>query len=67
MIGVFCNLVPSGSLLPQVVPSFCQVNNNQMQERMDFQQIFDTAATVMSRRAADVHAGARQRLLCFTF
>ncbi len=50
VIGVFCNLLPSGSLLPQVVPSFCQVNDGQMQERMDFQQIFATAETVMARR-----------------
>ena len=57
-IGVFCNLLPSGSLLPQVVPSFCQVNNGQMHERMDFQQIFTTAATVMARRGDDVHGRA---------
>lgn len=52
VIGVFCSLLPSGALLPQVVPSFCQVSSGVMQERMDFQQIFDTAARVMSRRGA---------------
>jgi UDP-N-acetylglucosamine diphosphorylase/glucosamine-1-phosphate N-acetyltransferase len=52
VIGVFSNLLPAGSLLPQLVPSFCQVNNGQIQERKDIEQIFATAATVMSRRGA---------------
>ncbi len=35
VIGVFANVLPAGFLLPQVVPSFCQVNYGQVQERQD--------------------------------
>jgi UDP-N-acetylglucosamine diphosphorylase/glucosamine-1-phosphate N-acetyltransferase len=49
-IGVFSNLLPAGSLLPQTVPSFCQVQYGKIQENQDLQQLFSTAATVMSRR-----------------
>src|SRR5207302_8265453 len=49
-IGAFSNLLPAGRLLPQVVPSFCQVNHGQIQEQQDLRQIFTTAATVMGRR-----------------
>jgi UDP-N-acetylglucosamine diphosphorylase/glucosamine-1-phosphate N-acetyltransferase len=58
VIGTFCNLLPSGSLLPQIVPSFCQVQYGQVMERWDLRQMFSTAATVMSRRQlefSDVH------------
>jgi UDP-N-acetylglucosamine diphosphorylase / glucose-1-phosphate thymidylyltransferase / UDP-N-acetylgalactosamine diphosphorylase / glucosamine-1-phosphate N-acetyltransferase / galactosamine-1-phosphate N-acetyltransferase len=51
-IGVFCNVLPSGSLLPQEVPSFCQVYFGQIRERLDMRQLFTTAATVMHRRGA---------------
>ena len=50
VIGAFCNILPSGSLLPQIVPSFCQVQYGQVMERWDLRQMFATAATVMSRR-----------------
>jgi len=49
-IGTFANLLPAGSLLPSVVPSFCQVNRGQIQERQDLRQLFATAATAMGRR-----------------
>jgi len=49
-IGTFANLLPAGSLLPSVVPSFCQVNRGQIQERPDLRQLFATAATAMGRR-----------------
>ena len=32
VIGAFCNVLPSGSLLPQEVPSFCQVYFGQIRE-----------------------------------
>jgi UDP-N-acetylglucosamine diphosphorylase/glucosamine-1-phosphate N-acetyltransferase len=50
VIGAFCNLLPSGFLLPPAVPSFCQASHSQIQERHDMRQLFTTAATVMSRR-----------------
>jgi UDP-N-acetylglucosamine diphosphorylase / glucose-1-phosphate thymidylyltransferase / UDP-N-acetylgalactosamine diphosphorylase / glucosamine-1-phosphate N-acetyltransferase / galactosamine-1-phosphate N-acetyltransferase len=49
-IGAFANLLPSGTLLPPVVPSFCQVNRGQLQEVWDLRKLFTTAATVMRRR-----------------
>jgi UDP-N-acetylglucosamine diphosphorylase/glucosamine-1-phosphate N-acetyltransferase len=50
VIGAFCNVLPAGFLLPQVVPSFCQVNHGQIHERLDMRQLFTTAAIVMRRR-----------------
>lgn len=50
VIGAFTNVLPAGFLLPQVIPSFCQVTHGQIEERQDMQQLFATAATVMRRR-----------------
>jgi UDP-N-acetylglucosamine diphosphorylase/glucosamine-1-phosphate N-acetyltransferase len=49
-IGAFANLLPSGTLLPPVVPSFCQLNRGQLQEQWDLRKLFATAATAMRRR-----------------
>jgi len=49
-IGAFSNLLPAGALLPQTVPSFCQVQHGKIQENQDLQQLFTTATTVMNRR-----------------
>jgi UDP-N-acetylglucosamine diphosphorylase/glucosamine-1-phosphate N-acetyltransferase len=49
-IGAFVNLVPSGPLMPPVVPSFCQVSRGQLQELWDLRKLFATAATAMRRR-----------------
>jgi UDP-N-acetylglucosamine diphosphorylase/glucosamine-1-phosphate N-acetyltransferase len=65
VIGPFCNLLPSGSLLPLVVPSFCQVQHGQIQEQRDVPQLFTTAAKVMSRRGetfTEVHRDFFYRL-----
>jgi UDP-N-acetylglucosamine diphosphorylase/glucosamine-1-phosphate N-acetyltransferase len=59
VIGAFSNVLPSGSLLPQEVPSFCQVYYGQIRERLDMRQLFTTAATVMRRRGetlSDLHS-----------
>jgi UDP-N-acetylglucosamine diphosphorylase/glucosamine-1-phosphate N-acetyltransferase len=56
--GVFCNLLPTGTLLPRVVPSFCACVHGQLQERWDVWELFRTAAKVMARRGqalADAH------------
>lgn len=58
VVGMFANVLPSGSLLPQIIPSFCQVRDGEMHERWDLRQSFSTAATVMRRRGqelTDVH------------
>ncbi len=54
--GVFCNLLPSGSLLPQVIPSFCTYGHAQLQECWDLRQLFTTAATAMRRRGQELTA-----------
>jgi UDP-N-acetylglucosamine diphosphorylase / glucose-1-phosphate thymidylyltransferase / UDP-N-acetylgalactosamine diphosphorylase / glucosamine-1-phosphate N-acetyltransferase / galactosamine-1-phosphate N-acetyltransferase len=57
-VGAFASLLPSGTLLPPVVPSFCQVNRGQLQELCDLRKLFATAATAMRRRSqvlTDVH------------
>jgi hypothetical protein len=53
VIGAFCNLLASGTLLPSVVPSFCQVQYGQVTERFDVRQMFSTAATAMGRRGME--------------
>jgi UDP-N-acetylglucosamine diphosphorylase/glucosamine-1-phosphate N-acetyltransferase len=49
-IGAFVHLVPFGTLMPPVVPSFCQVNRSQLQELWDLRKLFATAAIAMRRR-----------------
>ena len=48
--GVFCNLLPSGSLLPKYVPSFASWWNGRMEDRADFAALMHTATEVMRRR-----------------
>ena len=60
--GAFCSLLPSGSLLPPVVPSFCSCGAGQLQERWDLKQLFATAATVMRRRGRTLTAAYTDRL-----
>jgi UDP-N-acetylglucosamine diphosphorylase / glucose-1-phosphate thymidylyltransferase / UDP-N-acetylgalactosamine diphosphorylase / glucosamine-1-phosphate N-acetyltransferase / galactosamine-1-phosphate N-acetyltransferase len=54
VIGAFCNLLASGTLLPSVVPSFCQVQYGHVVERFDVRQMFSTAATAMGRRGVEL-------------
>lgn len=54
VVGAFCNVLPDGRLLPQVIPSFNQVQDGHLQERWDFRQMFATAATVMNRRGREL-------------
>ena len=48
--GVFCNLLPSGSLLPKYVPSFASWWNGHLEDRADFASLMQTATEVMRRR-----------------
>jgi UDP-N-acetylglucosamine diphosphorylase/glucosamine-1-phosphate N-acetyltransferase len=52
--GAFCQLLPTGTLLPSLVPSFCAVNHGQIQERQDLRQMITTAAAVMRRRGREL-------------
>jgi UDP-N-acetylglucosamine diphosphorylase/glucosamine-1-phosphate N-acetyltransferase len=49
-VGVFCNLLPSGGLLPKYVPSFCSWWNGALADRADLPGLLRTAAAVMQRR-----------------
>jgi UDP-N-acetylglucosamine diphosphorylase/glucosamine-1-phosphate N-acetyltransferase len=58
-VGVFCNLLPSGGLLPRYVPSFCRWWNGALGDEADLPALLRTAAEVMRRRGAafgEVHA-----------
>lgn len=50
MVGAFANLLPSGSYLPLVIPSFCLVRDGLLREQRDLRKLFRTAAQVMERR-----------------
>jgi UDP-N-acetylglucosamine diphosphorylase/glucosamine-1-phosphate N-acetyltransferase len=59
VVGAFCNLLPSGRLLPRVVPSFSAIWHGQIQEGPELTQLVATAATAMRRRGCEltgVHA-----------
>jgi UDP-N-acetylglucosamine diphosphorylase/glucosamine-1-phosphate N-acetyltransferase len=49
-IGVMCNVLPAGILLPKHVPSFTAVLYGRVAPGFPLDQIFDTARIVLSRR-----------------
>jgi UDP-N-acetylglucosamine diphosphorylase/glucosamine-1-phosphate N-acetyltransferase len=77
VIGPFGQLVTAGSLLPRLLPAFCQVVRDMVQERTDLGGMFQSAARMMERRGkkwTEAHAefffglyerteGDRRRLL----
>ncbi len=54
LVGVFSQILPSGSLPPRVIPSFCRFNRGQLEEEGDPRQLVVTAATVMRRRGQEL-------------
>src|SRR5205823_12729762 len=52
--GVFCNLLPSGRLLPKYVPSFASWWNGRLEDCADFDALLRTAAEVMRRRGCEL-------------
>jgi UDP-N-acetylglucosamine diphosphorylase/glucosamine-1-phosphate N-acetyltransferase len=65
-VGAFCNLLPSGTLLPKYVPSFCSWWNGDLVDRVDFGGLIDSALKVMQRRGValtEIHAGLFRILL----
>jgi hypothetical protein len=48
--GIFCNLLPSGGLLPRYVPSFANWWNGLLTDAPDVDALLRTAAQVMRRR-----------------
>ena len=49
-IGVMCNVLPAGPLLPKHVPSFAAVLYGRVAPGFPIEQLFATARTVMARR-----------------
>jgi UDP-N-acetylglucosamine diphosphorylase/glucosamine-1-phosphate N-acetyltransferase len=54
VIGIFCNVLPSESLAPTVIPSFCQFFHGQLRACSDLRQLFQTAAMAMRRRGHEL-------------
>jgi UDP-N-acetylglucosamine diphosphorylase/glucosamine-1-phosphate N-acetyltransferase len=49
-IGVMCNVLPAGVLLPKHVPSFTAVSYGKVAPGFPLEKLFETARTVMGRR-----------------
>jgi UDP-N-acetylglucosamine diphosphorylase / glucose-1-phosphate thymidylyltransferase / UDP-N-acetylgalactosamine diphosphorylase / glucosamine-1-phosphate N-acetyltransferase / galactosamine-1-phosphate N-acetyltransferase len=49
-IGVMCNVLPAGFLLPKHVPSFTAVSYGRVAPGFPLERMFETARTVMGRR-----------------
>jgi len=49
-VGVMCNVLPAGPLLPKHIPSFTAVLYGRVAPGFPLEQLFATAATVMGRR-----------------
>ena len=49
-IGVMCNVLPAGWLLPKHIPSFTAVLYGRVAPGFSLDQMFETARIVMSRR-----------------
>jgi UDP-N-acetylglucosamine diphosphorylase/glucosamine-1-phosphate N-acetyltransferase len=65
-IGIFCNLLPAGRLLPKHLPSFTSWWNGALRDHGDLPRLLPTASEVMRRRGVamtEIHA-ALYRCLC---
>jgi UDP-N-acetylglucosamine diphosphorylase/glucosamine-1-phosphate N-acetyltransferase len=49
-IGVMCNVLPAGILLPKHVPSFTSVSYGRVAPGFPLEELFETARTVLGRR-----------------
>ncbi len=68
-VGCFCNLVPSGPLLPKYLPHFTAWWNGSLRESADVDGLARTAAEVMKRRGAaftEAHAALVRGLFAET-
>jgi UDP-N-acetylglucosamine diphosphorylase/glucosamine-1-phosphate N-acetyltransferase len=53
VVGPFSQILPTGSLLPRVVPAFCKVAHGRIVERTDLRQMLVTAGIVLGRRGQE--------------
>src|SRR5206468_6944913 len=58
--GIFCNLLPSGGLLPRYVPSFADVWNGLLVENKDLDALLQTASVAMGRRGRELSEAHRE-------
>jgi hypothetical protein len=59
-VGVMCNVLPAGPLLPKHVPSFAAVLYGRVAPGFSLEQLFDTARTVKGRRGQTFSAVEEQ-------
>jgi UDP-N-acetylglucosamine diphosphorylase/glucosamine-1-phosphate N-acetyltransferase len=62
-VGVMCNVLPAGPLLPKHVPSFAAVLYGRVAPGFPLDQLFATARIVMGRRNQEFSAAAEQLYL----
>jgi ribose/xylose/arabinose/galactoside ABC-type transport system permease subunit len=64
--GAFCNLLPTGGLLPRVIPSFCGVWNGRLVENTNLEALLATAGRVLHRRGKTLSTAQQElvRRLC---
>lgn len=62
-VGVMCNVLPAGPLLPKHVPSFAAVLYGRVAPGFPLEQLFATARIVMGRRNQEFTAAAEQLYL----
>ncbi len=62
-IGVMCNVLPAGLLLPKHIPSFSSVLYGRVAPGFSLDQLFATAETVMGRRGKTFVEAERQLYL----
>ena len=62
-IGVMCNLLPAGPLLPKHVPSFAAVRYGRVAPGLPLEQLFATARIVKGRRGQAFSAVEEQLYL----
>ena len=62
-IGVMCNVLPAGLLLPKHVPSFAAVLYGQVAPGFPLEQLFATARVVKGRRGQEFTAAEEQLYL----
>jgi hypothetical protein len=63
--AVFCNLLPSATLLPRHVPSFCTWWNGGLQTNYEWLELLETASRLMQRRGCaltEAHAALYRAL-----
>ncbi|MGE3313733.1 MAG: putative sugar nucleotidyl transferase [Planctomycetaceae bacterium] len=61
-IGVMCQILPSGELLPKYVPSFARVGHGRLQEGDDIEKSLRVIGSGMGRRNCEL-TSAQERLL----